>query len=90
MSTHDLEALEVNLEELRSTFDRVIQTDYEELIGYWRKPGWTTPAEYQLVSGILETMVQQAQTLERCKEILFVGCREIIAQAAQVEEPTAV
>ena len=91
MGKHDVEGLETNLEELRSIFDRLVaEADYAELIRYWKQPGWTTPAEYQLVAGVLETMIQQAQTIERCKEILFSGSKQIVAAAQEAPAPTAV
>jgi hypothetical protein len=91
MGKHDVERLESYVEELRAIFDRlVVETDYQSLIQQWHKPGWTTPAEYLLVSGTLETMIQQAQTLERCKEIVFAGSQQITAAATKIGEPTAV
>lgn len=84
-----MERLESSLEEFRSIIDRlVVETDYEQLIPEWRKPGWTTPAEFTLVAGVLESMVQQAETLERSKEVLIAGSRAISLAADKV--PTAV
>ena len=88
MGTHDVEQLEGYLEEFRSIVDRLtVGADWDQLPPQWRKPGWTTPAEFQLVAGVLESMVQQAETLERCKEVVISGSKAITTAAEKVGEP---
>lgn len=48
---HDIEYLVGQAQTLRTNFERLFTPrDWEEIIEIWRKPGWTTPAEFFLVS----------------------------------------
>ena len=51
--------------------------DLEEMISIIHKPGWTTPAEYVLVSGLVDTMHEQAMVLASLRQTLLNGGRTV-------------
>jgi hypothetical protein len=50
-------------------------------------PRWTTPAEFTLVNGVVDSMVQQAKTMLGLKQALFTGA-EAIELNPQPEPPS--
>jgi hypothetical protein len=57
------------------------EDDYVELIKIIHQPGWTTPAEFQLVNTIVTTFTKQIDVLDGLKHDLIqasqlVGSRE--------------
>ena len=46
----------------------------------FRRPGWTTPAEFIFASGILASMLDQTETLEKLKKQLVEGSNAVIAK----------
>jgi hypothetical protein len=63
---HDLELLNRLVEESESSLRRIADRNaLRELIPIWRKPGWTTPAEFSLVHSALEDIATQVEALER-------------------------
>ena len=77
MKDHDVDRLEGQVNELRQNLSNLSGDDWVELIRIWRQPGWTTPAEFTLVSGVVESMRLQTQTLTQLKQVLFDGSREV-------------
>ena len=51
--------------------------DFRKLILEWRRPGWTTPAEFIFVSGILRSMGTHAAALAQLKGDLMKGSRAV-------------
>lgn len=71
---HDIEYLVGQAETLQASFERLFTPrDWEEIIEIWRKPGWTTPAEFFLVSASLDTMVSLTESLVEMKGALLEG-----------------
>ena len=50
---------------------------FEEIISIIHKPGWTTPAEYVLVSGTVDRMHEQAKALASLRQTLLNGGRAV-------------
>ena len=80
MIKHDVRRLEVRSKELRTLLRSLVETDWDELIPIWRRPGWTTPAEFTFASVILDTMIKQAELLGSLKGGLLSGSREVVAR----------
>jgi len=59
-------------------------SDLEELIILIHRPGWTTPAEYMLVSGIVDAMQEHAKALTTLRQSLISGSRLISKQADEL------
>jgi hypothetical protein len=54
---HDIQALEKKVHSLSETLKQLAQTaDTESLLRHIRQPGWTTPAEFLLVTSVVETL----------------------------------
>jgi len=53
--------------------------DLKKLILEWRRPGWTTPAEFIFVSAILDAMTAHAVVLQNLKGELTKGSRAVTA-----------
>ena len=53
------------------------EDDFRKLILEWRRPGWTTPAEFMLVSGILDSMAAQTAALADLKANLIKGSKAV-------------
>jgi hypothetical protein len=51
--------------------------DWVELIKIFRRPGWTTPAEFVFANGILDAMLAQTQALARMKDALLKGSNAV-------------
>ena len=51
--------------------------DFKKLIIEWRRPGWTTPAEFILVSAILDSVVAHTAALIKLKSDLMKGAKAV-------------
>ncbi len=77
-SEHNLAHLEARIKELSTQLATLADTqDLEELIIIIHRPGWTTPAEYVLVSGLVDAMHEHAKTLASLKQTLITGSRAV-------------
>ena len=77
-SEHNLVHLEARIKELSTQLATMADTqDLEEMINIIHKPGWTTPAEYVLVSGLVDTMHEQAKALASLRQTLLNGGRAV-------------
>jgi hypothetical protein len=47
------------------------------LILEWRRPGWTTPAEFIFVSAILDSMASNVAALAKLKGDLIKGSKAV-------------
>ncbi|HXH27197.1 MAG TPA: hypothetical protein VNG90_04840 [Candidatus Acidoferrum sp.] len=85
---HDIEKLGRNIQELESELHKLVgmrmegaeggdDDGWKELFKIIHFPGWTTPAEYQLVSSIVESMMGQARAMTNLKQNLLQASRQI-------------
>ncbi|HEX8343811.1 MAG TPA: hypothetical protein VF657_03570 [Actinoplanes sp.] len=71
---HQLDELYRSLDDVRSRLTRLVDTDLlAELLPIWKRPGWTTPAEFLLVRGMLAGIQHQVEGLEQSIEVLVKG-----------------
>jgi hypothetical protein len=82
---HDIAYLERRIGALGEQLEAMSDTgDLKELIILMHRPGWTTPAEYQLVSGVIDIMQHQVEMLAAMKQVLLNGSRSIARQADEL------
>ncbi len=48
-----------------------------ELLRLIKQPGWTTPSEYLLVQGIIDSLLEQTLSIQRLNERMIQGAREV-------------
>lgn len=78
MNKRELAGIVTQTKELRATLKRLANDrDLEKFIARIRRPGWTTPAEFVLVKGVLESTLQQAKTASRLKQVLLSGAEKV-------------
>ena len=78
MPRHNIDRLDRDAKRLQEALtDLAKQSDFEELLRLWRRPGWTTPAEFLLVQGSLEAMLGLAKQLGQMKATLINGSRKV-------------
>jgi len=53
--------------------------DWRKLILEWRRPGWTTPAEFIFVSAMVDSMEAHAVALVQLKTNLIKGSKAVAA-----------
>lgn len=83
MPRHDIQALEREVRTLRQILlDLSKPDDFEELVQIWRKPGWTTPAEFTFVAGQIDAMVGLSKQLVEMKQVLLRGSQQVAPQGA--------
>jgi len=51
--------------------------DFRRLILEWRRPGWTTPAEFLFVSAIIDSMAAHVAALANLKGGLIKGSKAV-------------
>jgi len=82
---HSLAHLEWRIKELGEQLGTMGDTsDLEELIFLLHQPGWTTPAEYLLVSGIVDAMQEHGKALTTLRQSLITGSRLVSEQAEEL------
>ena len=70
--------LETQIKTLSRSLARLAsQEELEELLRNIHRPGWTTPAEFTLVTGTLDSMIHLAKGLDEMKQVLVKGSREV-------------
>jgi hypothetical protein len=78
MEKHDVTKLEGRINELSHSLKQLSNDgEMQELLQIIHRPGWTTPAEALLVSGIVDSMVAKTKTLMDLKHTLMAGSRAI-------------
>jgi hypothetical protein len=75
MPRHDIDVLVRKTEEIQGLLKEV--SIFEELIPIWRRPGWTTPAEFILVEGMLDSMARLSSQLIEMKQVVLKGSLEV-------------
>jgi hypothetical protein len=82
----DIGRLEKSIGGVRERLDVLAQgDDFEELIKIIRRPGWTTPAEFRLVHGIVETIGRQVAVIEHLKTELLESSRLVSAEGVRTK-----
>jgi hypothetical protein len=82
---HNIAHLETRIMELGEQLGTMSDTsDLKEMIILIHHPGWTTPAEYLLVSGIVDAMQEHAKALTTLRQALMTGSRVIGEQADEL------
>lgn len=77
----DIGRLEKSINGVRERIEVLAQgDDFAELIKSIRKPGWTTPAEFRLVYGVVQTINRQVEVIEHLKTDLLEGSRQVAAE----------
>ena len=77
----DIGRLEKSIATVRDRLEVLAQEDdLAELIKIIHKPGWTTPAEFMLVHGVVETIGKQVEVIEVLKRNLVEGSGQIAAE----------
>jgi hypothetical protein len=81
MEKHDVGHLEARVKELSYGLANLADDkDFQELLRLFRKPGWTTPAEFVFAAGVVDAMLAQMKTLAGLKHVLLTGSQAVIAQ----------
>lgn len=71
---HNIDALDAQLNEYFEILTWLSdQERLRQLLIDWRRPGWTTPAEFLLVSGLLTSMTSAAKQLGELQNTLIEG-----------------
>lgn len=82
---HHVAHLERRISELGEQLEMMGDTgDLKELLFIIKRPGWTTPAEYLLVNGVIDAMQQQVGMLAAMRQTLLNGSRAIARQADEL------
>lgn len=79
---HDIPGLEALLKKLQHEMLELSGGDLEELFRVIHFPGWTTPAEFQLVWGVTESLIAQVNTLRNLQKTLISGAKAVAAKEA--------
>jgi hypothetical protein len=82
---HNIAHLETRIMELSEHLRTMSDTsDLKEMIILIHHPGWTTPAEYLLVSGMVDVMQEHVKALTILRQALITGSRVIGEQADEL------
>ena len=83
---HDIPQLERDIKALHEAVRVLaVDDDYLELLKVIHFPGYTTPAEFQLVIALVKSMHVQVRELAVLRETLVSASREIIEEYERVE-----
>jgi len=75
---HDVGQIETKVKELGQHLTKLASDqDFKEFLLTIRKPGWTTIAEFKLVTGVVDSMIAQTKALEGLKGVLINGSRSV-------------
>jgi hypothetical protein len=82
---HDIGRLEQTINGVRDRLSVLAEgEEYLELIKIIHTPGWTTPAEFRLVSSYLDAITRQIDVVEHLTTGLLEGSRMIAKEHAAV------
>lgn len=74
----DIKGLEKKVTSISNALSKLNSAeDFRKLILEWRRPGWTTPAEFIFVSAILDSMAANAAALAKLKGDLMKGSKAV-------------
>ncbi|WP_295815293.1 hypothetical protein [uncultured Deinococcus sp.] len=78
---HDLKALSREVKALHARVRELAASDrLEELLKIIPRPGWTTPAEFELVRGTVAYMNRQVAALDEAQDMLLKGANLVGAR----------
>ncbi|WP_412029347.1 hypothetical protein [Deinococcus yunweiensis] len=78
---HDLKALSREVKALNARLRELAASDrLEELLKIIPRPGWTTPAEFELVRGVVAHMNRQVAALDEAQDMLLRGANLVGAR----------
>lgn len=84
---HDIEKLAIKIKRLVAEIDIYAGDDrWNVLLEIIHKQGWTKPAEYRLVDGIVENMTEQMRVMTHLKDTLFEGSRMVLDKRVEKRE----
>jgi hypothetical protein len=52
-------------------------TDMKELLKIIHNPGWTTPAEFELVNALIDSVQAHTQVLQKTQQQLLAACKQV-------------
>jgi hypothetical protein len=74
MEARDLSHIETRVKALSTELAGLSsEKDFQEFLVIIRKPGWTTPAEFAFVDGLIDSMAAHARALAVSKRALLAG-----------------
>ena len=80
MPSHDIPQLEKRIKSLHEAVNDLGQDDdFVEMLRIIHFPGYTTPAEFRLVSGLVAEMTAQVRALTALRGTLLEASREMVA-----------
>lgn len=83
---HDIPQLEKHIKALHEAVRVLaVDDDFLELLKIIHSPGYTTPAEFKLVNGVIGLMHAQVRELTTLKGTLLSASREIVAEHERAE-----
>jgi hypothetical protein len=75
---HDIDKLVTGIRGLQQAIAKLATDNHtEELMRIIHRPGWTTVAEFKLVSGMLDSAQDHAEALSRHLRNLIQGARQV-------------
>lgn len=78
MADHDIPTLERQITDLQDVLRKLVAKKFDtQLIPIIKRPGWTTPAEFRLVSGMLASMQAQALQLATLQDTVLAASKQI-------------
>ncbi len=85
MGEHDVGQLELHIEQVQGRLRALADEDrFAELIRIIKNPGWTTPAEFHLVTTGVEIVGRQIDILEDLSIAVLEGAKKISRERAAV------
>lgn len=76
---HDIDKLAKDIKGLVAAIDKYAgDRRWNLLLEIIYKKGWTTPAEFRLVSGIVTNMREQVRVMGKLQDTLFEGSKAVL------------
>ena len=78
MTRHNIPQLEAKIREVEQALNALsASSQTTEMLKIIHRPGFTTPAEFLLVSSVVDTLALQLRNVATLQESLLTACREI-------------
>ncbi len=85
MIEHDVTRLDRQARAIRKAVIGIVEDDtLAEFILHLKNPGWTTPAEFLLVAGLLDSLHATVKQVMYLNEVVLAGSREIVEAGVPV------
>ncbi len=83
---HDIDALSKRIKSLVAAIDELAGDDrWNVLLRIIYGNGWTTPAEYRLVDGIVRNMTRQIKVMAELQTTLVEGSKAVLEKNIRTE-----